>query len=107
TLRDVVVTTVDGKPLKVFAPAQLAALLEVKTGDVFTYDKLRKSVKAVQDAYGRMGYMVSDEVMRTHNPPTPSVYVSTPEPLRVPDTNQVDLLLEVDEGRPYTVGQLL
>ena len=46
-----------GEPLTVFSTEQIAALLEIKTGDVYSQDKLRKSKKAVKDAYGVMGYL--------------------------------------------------
>lgn len=88
TLGKVQATTLEGKPLKVFAPEQIAAIMELKTGDVYSYDKLKKSVKAVQDAYGMMGYL---DVQVRHSP------------VRTPDNTQVDLLLEIDEGAQYSV----
>lgn len=45
-----------GKPPTILSPEQLAALMLVKPGDVFSVDRVEKSVKAVQDAYGQMGY---------------------------------------------------
>lgn len=104
-LRNVQVSSPGGKPLKVFAPEQLAALIELKTGDVYSSDKLRKSVKAVQDAYGRMGYLLTDDAMPPGSSGDPIVTVQ-PRQLRVADEQQVDLTLEVDEGRQYIVGNV-
>ncbi|UCD75839.1 MAG: outer membrane protein assembly factor BamA [Phycisphaerales bacterium] len=78
-----------GRPLKVFAPEQIAALLEVKTGDVYRQDLLRKSIRAIQDAYGVMGYL--DVVVR-------------PVEIRRGEEPVVDLHLMIGEGRRYRVG---
>ena len=82
--------SVDGGPLRVFAPEQIAAMLDIKTGDVYSQDKLRKSLKVVQDAYGHLGYL--------------DVRVFPSEPLRTGDEPQADLVLSIDEGRQYKVG---
>ena len=79
----------DGGPLRVFAPEQLAALLEINSGDVFRADLLIKSVKTVREAYGNMGYLDVDVRSRELH--------SSSEPV-------VDLLLEISEGRSYKVG---
>lgn len=79
----------DQGPLRVFAPEQLAAMLEINSGDVFRADLLSKSVKTVQEAYGIMGYL--DVMVRSRE------LRSSSEPV-------VDLLLEISEGRSYKVG---
>jgi outer membrane protein insertion porin family len=61
----------------------------LKTGDVYSDDKLRESIKAVRDAYGAMGY-VGVQVL--------------PSPLRSGPEAQVDLLLQIDEGEKSKVG---
>jgi len=78
-----------GEPLAVFSPEQIAALLEIKTGDVYSQDKLRKSLKAVEDAYGVMGYLDARVA--------PYELRSGPEP-------RIDLLLRIQEGKLYKVG---
>jgi outer membrane protein insertion porin family len=78
-----------GDPPTLFTADQLAALLEMKTGDVYSRESLLKSIKVVEDAYGMLGYLdvrVDASEMR-----------SGPEPV-------VDLLLDIDEGRLYRVG---
>ena len=72
-----------------FAPQQLAAMLEMKTGDVYSTDLLSKSLVAVRESYGIMGYL--DVEVRSRE-------------LRSSALPVVDLLLEIDEGRPYKVG---
>lgn len=79
------------QPLSVFTHEQLAALLEIKTGDVYSRDKLRKSLGIVEDAYGIMGYI--DVLV------TPTERRSGPEA-------EVDLVLAIDEGGQYKVGAI-
>ena len=59
-------------PLRVFAPEQLAALLEINSGDVFQADLLSRSVETVREAYGIMGYLdvnVRSREMRSSSEP--------------------------------------
>jgi len=88
TLRNIQVSDLQGKPIKVFAPEQVAAILELKSGDVYSRDLLRKSTQALQESYGRLGYLDTN---------------IAPYELRVGDQPQVDLLLEVEEGTQYRV----
>lgn len=79
-----------GDVLRVFTIEQIAALLDIKTGDVFSYDRLTRSLRILQDAYHEMGYLdveLRDSVSRTPGE----------EPL-------VDLTLIISEGRRYKVG---
>jgi outer membrane protein insertion porin family len=99
TLRRVRAEYVDGGPLQVFAPEQIAAMLEIKPGDVYTRDKLRKSIDAVKEAYGLLGYVGEP----TAGKPDWTVEVRS-EQLRAPEPGKVDLLLRIDEGRRYKVG---
>lgn len=105
TLRSVRTTDLDGQPLKVFAPEQIAAIMELKTGDVYSNDLLRKSIKAIQDSYGLMGYMLTEEDRRFYRVEDWNVLVR-PTVLRVEDQPQVDLLLEILEGKQYRVGEV-
>ena len=89
TLRRMRANRMDGSPLVVFAPEQIGAMMEIRPGDVFSQDRLRKSIAVIEEAYGLMGYL--------------DVAVSTFE-FRTPDTAQVDLDIEIDEGARYKVG---
>ncbi|MHC5026902.1 MAG: outer membrane protein assembly factor BamA [Planctomycetota bacterium] len=92
TLGSVAVETVDfGEvvPPKVFSPEQIAAMLEIKPGDVYRADLIRSSMQAIRDAYarlGRQGVQVNDT------------------PIRRSDGPEVDLLIEIDEGTPTRLG---
>ena len=76
-------------PLRVFAREQIAALMVIKPGDVYRRDKIRKSLQVLQDTYGLMSYL--------------DVRIDASE-LRRGDEPQVDLLLQIDEGKQYRVG---
>jgi len=83
TMREV---TANGSTL--FSREQIAALLEIKPGDVYSQDQIRKSLTALRDSYGGMGYVDAS--------------VDAVE-LRVGDEPRVDLLLQVDEGPGETL----
>jgi outer membrane protein insertion porin family len=68
---------------KVLSPDQIKALVPIKPGDVYSLDKLTKSLEAVRDAYGQMGY--ADTVVNRAE-------------LRDTEKPLVDLLLVVQEG---------
>ncbi len=88
-LRDVKVVYADGDE-GVYTPQQLVGLMPLKPGSIYRDELLRRSLEAVQAAYGKMGYA--------------DVKVSRRE-LRAQDgTNQVDLLLQIDEGRRFRTG---
>lgn len=92
TLRSVRTARIeDGTSLRVFDPEQIAALLDIRPGDVYSQDRLRRSVDAVYEAYGRLG----------HHP----VHVELIE-LHVPESAQVDLLMEIREGQATRVGHV-
>lgn len=78
-----------GKPPTVFTPEQIAGLMIIKAGDVYSADKIKKSVKAVEEAYGRLG-RIDSRVQRAE--------------LRDPTHPVVDLLILVSESPAYKVG---
>ncbi len=78
-----------GKPPTIFTTEQLAALMAIKAGDVYSADRIRKSVKAVEEAYGRLG-RVDTRVGKAE--------------LRDPTLPVVDLLLLINESPAYKVG---
>ena len=78
-----------GEAPAVFSAEQIAALLEIKTGDVYSQDRIRKSRTALEDAYGVMGYVDA----RVY----PYELRSGPEP-------RIDLMLRIQEGQLYKVG---
>jgi outer membrane protein insertion porin family len=77
------------EPLLVFSAEQLAAIVEMHPGDVYSRDRLRRSIDAVQEAYGLMGHLDARVI---------------PYELRTGPGPDVDLLLAIDEGRFSKVG---
>jgi outer membrane protein insertion porin family len=78
-----------GPPPTVLTPAQAAALMPIRPGDVYSIDKISKGVEALRDAYGQMGY-VDASVSRAD--------------LRDSSAPVVDLLVQVTESRPVKTG---
>lgn len=81
-----------GPPPIVFTREQLAALMRIKSGDVYSADKITKSVDIVRDAYGKLGY-VDVRVQR--------------QELRDTTKPEVDLLLTVYEGSRFMTGDVV
>ena len=80
-------------PLRVFSAEQLAALLQIKPGDVYSRDKIRVSREIIRRAYLQLGY----------------VDLRQPQAIRITQRRssehaEVDLVLQISEGRPYKVG---
>lgn len=78
-----------GQPPTVLSVQQIAGLMEIKAGDVYSVDKIKKSVDVVRNAYLQMGYV--------------DVAVARYE-LRDPNQPVVDLLLVIREGRAFKTG---
>jgi outer membrane protein insertion porin family len=99
TLRSVKASLVDGagQPLprrpepSVLSTAQIAGLLEIKAGDVYSANKIRRSIDLLQNAYLRQGYVdarVTKAELRDENRP------------------EVDLLILVREGERFRTGRV-
>lgn len=86
TLRSV---RTEPSPLRVFSREQIETLLVILPGDVYSRAKVERSKQLIRDAYGIMGYL--------------DVAVDATE-LRSSDEPEVDLLLEINEGKQYLVG---
>jgi outer membrane protein insertion porin family len=78
-----------GKSPVVLSEAQIRGIMEIKAGDVYSVDKVRKSTDAVKNAYASMGYV--DAQVRGFE-------------LRDPGSPVVDLLLVVAEGERFRTG---
>ncbi len=74
---------------EVFATQQIIETLALRVGDVFTADKLRRSNSALIDLYGKLGYLNTQ------------VQID-----RLFDENEpkVEVVIRLQEGRPYWVG---
>jgi outer membrane protein insertion porin family len=80
----------DGSPT-VVSIEQARGLMEVKPGDAFSQSAVDRSVKAVKDAYLKMGYV--DATVRSLS-------------LRVPDQAAVDMEMSVVEGERFKTGMV-
>jgi outer membrane protein insertion porin family len=84
--------TIDGEPTKVLTEGQISALMTIKVGDAFRADLMRRSIDAIRDAYGVMGYLDSE--------------VRSVPIRRSDDSTELDLLVQVKEGKIADVGLL-
>lgn len=79
-------------PIGVFAPEQITAMMELKPGDVLSRLRLERSIQAVRDAYGKLGYTDARVI---------------PAPIRDEREPLVDVLVEIHEGERYRTGEVI
>ncbi|MDP7030038.1 MAG: outer membrane protein assembly factor BamA [Phycisphaerales bacterium] len=89
TVEEIKVTAPGGAPLEVFSGKQLAAIMNIKVGDVFRQDLVDRSRKSIADSYGVLGYLDA------------RVFIA---PIRRGTTTELSLLVEVNEGHVANVG---
>ena len=75
--------------LEVFSAEQLAVLMELKTGDVFKADLLERSRIQLEKAYGVLGYLDARVQLL---------------PVRSQSSDEVNVIIEISEGRMSKVG---
>lgn len=99
TLRSVQIQ-IDSEPgqAPVFDQKQIAGLISIKAGDVYSVRELEKSITTVRNAYGQMGYVDAADT-QTNN-------VFRVEK-RDPDQPVVDLIIAISEGPRYRVGEVI
>ena len=78
---------IDGN--EVFSPQQIIEALKLRAGDVFSSESLGRSRQAVVDLYGTLGYIEANVQI---------------ERLFFEDRPMVELLVSIEEGKPYWVG---
>jgi len=87
TVADIVV---DGATL--FPEREVRAAMFLKVGDVYSADRLRKTVASLKDLYGKLGFIETavavDRVFHDDKP-------------------QVDLLVTIEESKQYMVGRVM
>jgi outer membrane protein insertion porin family len=91
SVRTQIATTPEGGT-PVFSAEQLAGLMAIKPGDAYALDRLRRTESIIRGAYGKMGYA--------------DVRVERRE-LRDPALPEVDILVIIDEGRPFRAGEVI
>jgi len=77
------------RPLQVFSTEQLAAIMNIKVGDVFRQDLVDQSRNTIRDAYGVMGYLDTRVQIL---------------PVRRGSSTKLSLIIEIDEGEVADVG---
>lgn len=82
--------TVEGN--SVFTSTQIMETMTLKVGDVYSSDRRSKSQQAVSDMYGKLGFI--------------QVGVNIPTPLFDEQNPVVDVVVNIREGKPYTVGSI-
>lgn len=82
----------------VFSQEQIAGLISIKAGDVYSVRELNRSLDTVRKAYGQMGYVDAAS--------TQSRYVLHAEK-RDPNEPVVDLIIGIAEGPRYRVGEVI
>ena len=80
-----------GVPLEVLSVEQLAAIMNIKIGDVFQQTLVDKSRKSIVAAYGVMGYLDTRAAI---------------VPIRRELTTTLTLVVEISEGQVANVGQV-
>jgi outer membrane protein insertion porin family len=79
---------------------QIKGLMAFKPGDVYSDDKLRRSITAVENAYAKLG-----AVLETERGPV-SARIITRE-VRDEQRPEIDLLVFIHEGLPTRTGELI
>lgn len=90
TMRDLRIS-IEKSDEGVFTPAQLIGLMSIKPGDLYSDDKIRKSMELVEAAYGKLGYADIAVIRREQ---------------RDPEKPLVDVVLLVNEGRRFRTGEV-
>jgi outer membrane protein insertion porin family len=82
----------------VFNQAQIAGLMSIKAGDVYSVRDLDQSISAIRSAYGQMGYTDASDA-------------NTRQVFRIekrdPTEPLVDLIVNASEGKRYRAGEII
>jgi outer membrane protein insertion porin family len=72
-------------------PQVLLNLFQMRQGDIFSTDKLRKGMENLRKMYGQFGYID---------------FVPEPSFDPIPDTDQIDLTITADEGKQFFIRRI-
>ncbi len=99
TLRSVQVSIeADGGSAPVFDQTQIAGLMSIKAGDVYSVRELDRSINMIRSAYGQMGYTDASD---------PNIRNVFRIEKRDPTEPLVDLIVVVNEGKRYRAGEII
>lgn len=85
-----------------FTPEQITGLMLMKPGDVYSIDKLERSLTSLTEAFAKLGYTVR----RSGRDATPGDGMLVTRELRDATDPKVDLLLIISQGRKFKVGEV-
>lgn len=83
-----------------FSPKQIAGLMAIKAGDVYSARKVTNSVNSLTDAYGRVGYIIERRLGED------AVRIQTTRFVD-PERPEVDLFIEIFETERYRTGEVI
>lgn len=86
-----------------FTPEQITGLMLMKPGDVYSVDKLEKSLNSLVEAYAKLGYTIR----RSGRDISPSDGQIRTRELRDDASPKVDLLLIIREGEKFKIGEVI
>lgn len=99
TLRSVQINIeADGGNAPVYNQTQIAGLMSIQPGDVYSVRDLDKSINSIRTAYGQMGYVDAAD------PNKRNVFRIEK---RDPTEPLVDLIVIVSEGKRYRIGEVI
>ena len=75
----------------IFPSGTLRNAFQLQSGDFFNVEKISKGVEDIRELYGTRGYVN---------------FVATPSPVIDESRGTMDLVIDVNEGRPYDFGKL-
>lgn len=84
-----------------FSREQIVGLMPIKPGDVYNQRGVRDGVRAIEEAYGKLGFIIEDRAFETA-----TVRVA-PREVRDENRPEVDLILFITEGTPVRTGQIV
>lgn len=106
TMRDVRVVFI-GKPQDhrgVFSAEQIAGLISIKSGDVYSARKVRDAIEEVRRAYGQQGFVLAMPAIAEREGQRPIVRLSE---LRDEFEPLVDLVFTINEGERFRAGEII
>jgi outer membrane protein insertion porin family len=83
-----------------FSDEQITGLMVLKPGDVYSDDKLRRSLASLEDAYAKLG-----AVLDTPRGPLPARIAA--REIRDERRPEIDLLIIIEEGMSYLTGEII
>ena len=89
TVEEITASAPGGVPLEVYSVEQLAAIMNIRVGDVFRQDLVTRSRKSITEAYGVLGYLDARVAI---------------VPIRRGTTTSLSLIVEINEGEVADVG---